>query len=524
VTKNREGVDSGVRRCAAGLRLAAGIVVLLAGSAAGGIGAARASVAAVGGAAEAGGAAGADAASPQTGAAGNTPEDRLKALESQIAALKAEIDRLRAGASSAGARTIAEIEKQIDALTREIERLKIGAAAAPEAEGSVLGFGPAASKVYRVQRGVSIGGYGEMLYQNYTSTKDNDTPANAPSEVDFLRAVLYFGYKFEDRFLFNSEIEYEHAQAGEGKAGEVSVEFAYLDFRARKEFGARGGVLLVPVGFLNELHEPPIFHGARRPQVEQVILPSTWRENGIGAYGDAGPVSWRAYVVAGLKSSGFSESSWIRGGRQSAAKSRATDLGFTARVDWTPVPGLLVGASGFTGKTGQSVEVTLDMDGDPVTPAVTSGFPDGRLSLWDAHIEYNVKGWRLRGLIARGILGDAGEIGALIDSNATTAGVQPSAIGERAFGWYVEGAYNVFAGGGFGGQELSPFCRYEAYNTQDQVAPGFTANPANDVTVRTCGVTYRPIPNIAIKADAMNFNNQAQTAIDQVNFALGYLF
>ena len=511
-------VQAGLRRGVAALILPAGIVAILSGSAGGEIRAAAADAPSVE-------ATGAGASSPQAAAAREaTLEERLKALESQVAALKLEIGRLRGGPSGAEARTIAAIEKQIEALTREIERLKIGAAAAPDAKESVHGFGPAASKVYQVQRGVSVGGYGEMLYQNFTSSRDNDTPANAKSEADFLRAVLYFGYKFDDRFLFNSEIEYEHAQAGEGKAGEVSVEFAYLDYRVRKEFGARGGVLLVPMGFMNELHEPPIFHGARRPQVEQVILPSTWRENGLGVYGDAGPVSWRAYVIASLKSSGFTESSWIRGGRQSGARSRATDLAFTARVDYTPIPGLLLGASGFSGKTGQGIEVTLDVDGDPMTAPITSGFPDGRLSLWDAHVEYNIKAWRLRGLYTSGILSDAAGIGALIDSDSSTPGVQASAIGERAFGWYVEGAYNLFARGGFGGQELSPFCRYEVYNTQDQVATGLTASGANDVSVRTCGVTYRPIPNIAVKVDAMNFDNEAQTAIDQVNFALGYLF
>ena len=433
---------------------------------------------------------------------------RLEELEAQVAALRAEIDRLRAGGSGGvpGAQ-VAEIEKRVEALSKEIERLRIGAAAAPEATESIAGFGPAASKVYKVQRGVAIGGYGEMLYQNFTSTRDDDTPSGAKSEADFLRAVLYFGYKFDDRFLFNSEIEYEHAQAGEDAEGEVSVEFAYIDFRALPQFGARGGLVLVPVGFLNELHEPPTFHGAHRPQVEQIILPTTWRANGLGAYGEAGPVSYRAYVVTSLKSSGFSEERWIRGGRQSGSEEAATDLAFTARIDYTPVPGLLAGVSGFTGKTGQGV----------------AGFPDGRLSLWDAHLEYNVAGWRFRGLYARGILSDAGDIGALIDSEPDP-GVQPSAIGERAYGWYAEGAFNVLARTRHKSQDFSPFCRYEKYNTQDQVAAGFSADPANDVNVRTCGVTYKPIPNLAVKLDAMNFNNEDQSAIDQVNFALGYLF
>jgi uncharacterized small protein (DUF1192 family) len=457
--------------------------------------------------------------------AGEDLEDRLRELEALVAVLKEEIARLRAaGAAAGGGVAVAELEKRIEALSQEIERLRIGEAAAPAAGESVLGFGPAASKVYRVRRGVSVGGYGEMLYENFARTRDDGAAANAASQADFLRAVLYFGYKFDDRFLFNSEIEFEHAQAGEGKAGEVSVEFAYLDYRAAPGFGLRGGVLLAPMGFLNELHEPPIFHGARRPQVEQVILPSTWRDNGVGVFGEFGALAYRVYLVNSLKASGFTESSGIRGGRQSAARALATDLAWTARLDWTPRPGLLIGVSGFTGKTGQGVRV--DTDPDPMVTTLVR-FPDGRLSLWDAHLEWKWRGLQARGVYARGILGDAAEIGALIDSDSSMPGIQRSAIGERQVGWYAEAAYNILSGRGKGEQDLSLFCRYEEFDTQERVAAideADASRTSNDRAVRTCGLTYRPIPNIAVKIDAMDFRNEAGTAVDQVNFALGYLF
>jgi uncharacterized small protein (DUF1192 family) len=469
----------------------------------------------------AGGAAAPVAHAAETAAAEVDLEMRLRDLEALVAALKEEIARLRTGRSGAPAQ-IEDLEKRIEALSQEIERLRIGEAAAPEAKESVLGFGPAASKVYRVRRGVSVGGYGEMLYEDFASTRDDDAPANAGSQADFLRAVLYFGYKFDDRLLFNSEVEFEHAQAGEGKPGEVSIEFAYIDYRVARGFGLRGGLLLLPMGFLNELHEPPIFHGARRPQAEQVIIPSTWRENGIGVFGEAGPVSYKAYVVDSLKASGFSESQGVRGGRQSGARARATDLAFTGRVDWTVAPGLLVGASGFTGKTGQGVEVDTDGMGGPDTR-----FPDGRFSIWDAHLEWEVRGLQIRGLYSRGIQSQAAGIGALIDSDATASGIQRSAIGERIVGWYAEAAYNVLAARGTGDQDLSLFCRYEEFDTQARVAAIDTADssrPANERDVRTCGLTYRPTQNVAVKVDVMNFHNGAGTAVDQVDFALGYLF
>ncbi|MFQ5877404.1 MAG: hypothetical protein ACE5JH_06915 [Acidobacteriota bacterium] len=392
----------------------------------------------------------------QAGRSAEEEEDavarRLRELEARIGRLLAQVERLRAAA--AGSAAVAELEKRIEALAREIERLKIGAAAAPEAEESILGLGPAASKIYKLNRGVSIGGYGEMLYQNLDSRRDDGTTSAATDRLDFLRAVFYFGYKFNDRFLFNSEIEFEHAVAGDGEAGEVAVEFAYIDFRASRRFGARGGLLLIPMGFLNELHEPPIFHGARRPEVERFIIPTTWRENGVGVYGEAGPVSYRAYVVASLDARGFTAEEGIRGGRQNGSRSAAEDLAVTARLDYSPVPGVLLGASAFTGRTGQ---------GDPARGGA-------RITLWDAHAEWGWRGLRLRGLYATSELDDADRVSA----------ANPDTVGEEARGWYAEIAWNVLAPAGRTGQDLSPFFRYEAYDTQHRVAPGFAADPAND--------------------------------------------
>ena len=127
---------------------------------------------------------------------------------------------------------------------------------------SDTGFGPAASKVYAIEQGLSIGGYGEMVYQGFAAQRDDGVDSGRKDELDFLRAVLYVGYKWNDDWLFNSEIEWEHAKAGEGQRGEVAVEFAYLERRIRPEINVRAGLLLVPMGFINELHEPTTYLGA----------------------------------------------------------------------------------------------------------------------------------------------------------------------------------------------------------------------------------------------------------------------
>lgn len=432
-------------------------------------------------------------------------EQRLRDLESLVAALRTEIEQLRASAGAT--ESVAELERRIEVLTLEIERMRIGEAAAPEADEEIHGFGPAASKVYRSARGVSIGGYGEMLYQGFDSQRDDGTASGRGAELDFVRAVFYFGYKFNDRFLFNSEIEYEHALAGESKDGEVAVEFAYIDFRASSAFGARGGLLLMPIGFLNELHEPPIFHGSRRPDVERFIIPTTWRENGAGVYGQAGPFTYKAYLVASLDALGFSPSSGIRGGRQNGSKSKADDFALTARLDYLPAPGLIFGASVFSGGLDQD-SATLDGSG---------------ITLWDAHAEWNWRGLHMRGLYARSIISDTDAIGLAIDADkGLLAGT--TVIGERQAGWYGEIAWNVLSAMRSTEQELSPFMRYEWFDTQDQVAPGRAIDPANDRLVRTFGLTWKPIPFVAVKIDYQNRANGDNSAVDQFNVALGYLF
>jgi hypothetical protein len=123
--------------------------------------------------------------------------------------------------------------------------------------------------------------------------------------VDTQRVVLYFGYKFTDRIIFNSEIEFEHASTGvnvQGDQGEVSVEFALLDFLLLQEINLRGGLLLAPFGIINEVHEPTTFFGVFRPLTERFVIPTTWRENGIGIFGDfdlskAGNLSYKAYLM-----------------------------------------------------------------------------------------------------------------------------------------------------------------------------------------------------------------------------------
>ena len=258
----------------------------------------------------------------------------------------------RARAQARDSVRLDELERRVEALTRELERTQLSEEVV-EADTLMLGLGPAASKVYRVRQGVSVGGYGEIVYENYSDQRQNDAPSGAVDQIDALRGILYVGYKFNERLLLNTEIEIEHVN-------EIFLEFAYLDYRFSDAVGARAGLLLAPMGFLNELHEPPVFLGTTRPLTENQIIPSTWRENGVGAFGGAGPVAYRVYLLSsfdgvggGASRAGGFGASGLRGGRQKGSRGLSEDMALVGRLDYVGFPGLIVGASAFTGETAQ---------------------------------------------------------------------------------------------------------------------------------------------------------------------------
>ena len=254
---------------------------------------------------------------------------------------------------------------------------------------------------------------------------------------------------------------------------------------------------------MNELHEPTYFLSTERSVTENRIIPTTWRENGLGLCGDLGPFEWRAFVMNSLDGAGF-DGSGLRGGRQKGARALAEDFSFLGRIDYTEKPGLILGASAHYGQTGMNRE----LDGREV---------DGGVFIWDLHADWRVNGWILRGLVAGA---EVSEPLALNELNGLSGS---DGIGESMLGWYVEGAYDVLRGVETA-QELTPYLRYERVNTQRSVAPGFTADPANDLTVTEVGLAWKPVPQVAWKVGWQNHSNAADTGLDQWNLQIGWLF
>lgn len=408
---------------------------------------------------------------------------------------------------------VVEVERKQNVITEEVRKIR-DALVLPETPElkSMYGLGPAASKVYNVTKGVSIGSYGEFNYKNVVGDK-----GNASDEFDMLRLVLYTGYKFNDRLLFNSELEFEHGSTG--KNGEVSVEMAALDFFLNEKINMRGGLLLMPMGFVNEVHEPPFFHGNVRPQVEQRIIPSTWRAGGAGFFGELVPgLTYRTYAVTGLDAKGFS-SAGIRGGRQSGSIEKAENIAWVGRLDYRPLDMLTLGASAYVGDSGQHQSYGNSVDGFTK--------PDVFTQIYETHAELRTHGWEVRLLGAWVELDDVEALS--LDSSINPGAVDPTKksqpIASSQYGWYGELAYNIFPLMFKNSEQyLAPWFRYSRYDTQQDVATGFVSDDAYDIDIFEVGLTYKPMSQVVFKLDYRNQGAQKGSRPDEVRIGAGFVY
>ena len=441
-----------------------------------------------------------------------TQDERIEQLEQKLNSVTQELQELKAGGVPDD--KLQSIEDKLSILAEEIDNIKSASVVSDPTYEQVYGAGPAASKVYLKDKGLSIGGYGELLVGQVREDENNI--------VDTQRVVLYFGYKFTDRIIFNSEIEFEHATTEENKDGQdgsVSVEFALLDFLLMPELNLRAGLLLAPFGIINEVHEPTTFFGVFRPSVERQIIPTTWRENGLGIFGDidlgsAGSINYRSYAMNSFDARGFRAAN-NRSLRNRGGRARFNDIAWVSRVEYEPVPYVAIGASAFLGNTGQNERI------DNAESLFNGDKLDGFFQMYEADIQLQYRGFEARGLFVYTTLDDGARINALNDLEGDDS------VGSEQWGYYVVGAYNVLTLTDFSSQYaqyLAPFVRWEQYDTQAKVPSGFIRNPANDRSDLAIGLNYKPIPNVVVKAEYKYLDNQANDSENQLNFGLGYVF
>lgn len=388
-----------------------------------------------------------------------------------------------------------DLNQKIEVLAEEIERLKAGLV-------EEVDDNPRSSmKVYRLNKtGLSIGGYGEAYFTNYASENQSNNNSNKEAKAEALRAVLYIGYKFNEKWIFNSEIELEHV-------GEIFNEFMYIDYLHSDEFNFRAGLILMPMGLTNIFHEPIFFPSVQRSEIEKYFIPTTWRELAVGGYGSFGKLSYSAYLVNGFDAFDFSASSGVRGGRKKGGTSGDNDSNQNAStgagvvaLDYQVSNTLTFGGSVYMGQaSGTEADAVHDLS----------------LSIYEAHFEQKYKAWKLRGLYTEVHFKDTNSWNQQTLANG--------ALAEKIYGYYLELQY---AHDLAKGAQLIPFFRYERYDLNDEVdtATYGARDKSLDRTNYLVGINYKPLPRIVFKGEYAKKENELETGIDEYSLSMGYTF
>ena len=425
----------------------------------------------------------------------------VEALRQEVNELKAQIKELLQERRSEAA--AAKAAPPATSAARSDTSKPAAQAEPPSAEA-----GTVAASAEKPASPVSLFGYGEINYNNYT----NDS---SRSQADLRRFVIGFGYAFSDQLHFNSEVEWEHAIVSADDSGEVEIEQAYLDYQASQHFSVKGGLFLMPFGFLNQRHEPPVYYGVERNEVETRIIPTTWREGGVGVtWATDNGISYELGVTTGFDITKFDDpSAPLRSVHQELQLARAHDLSYYAAVNYRGIPGFTVGGAAFYGNSTQG---NAAFRADNTQPDFDS--LNGRITLWDVHARWQPGNFDLQALYARGHIGDAAQIDQTLlaynQANATSLAFVPAGF----YGWYGQAAYRIHLRENV---TLAPFVRYEYYNTQSSMPAGFAIDPTNANHVLTGGVNFYPHPQVVIKADYQKYTDRDNNRFD---LGLGYMF
>jgi hypothetical protein len=374
------------------------------------------------------------------------------------------------------------MQQQIDELKRQIaqnEEKTNATDAKVEAVAEVMESAP--PQVAKASR-TTIGGYGELHYNNLNASD----PSRDVEMIDLHRFVLFFGHEFNDRTRFYSEVEIEHAlvaDSGGDTPGEVEIEQAFVEFDLRQDLYAKAGVFLIPVGILNETHEPDTFYGVERNDVENIIIPGTWWEGGAGLNGRFGSGwNWDMAFTSGLQMPTTGSSAFrVRSGRQKVAEAIASDGAITGRLRYLGIPGL-------------QAAVTVQYQFDP-SQVSDDGLDSG--TLLEAHIDYQRSGFGLRALYSRwDFTGDAVE----------------AAGADTQTGWYIEPSYRL-------NNKIGFYTRYEdidAARNQDKFSQW------------EVGLNWWPAQNVVIKLDYRDRNHSLGSESGRdftgIDVGLGYSF
>lgn len=452
-----------------------------------------------------------------TGSAHAAGDARLRAqlekMVAEIESLKAELKTVKAQVAAtppqAPARAVTAAPATPVALAAPTAPVVTSAPAAPAPQALPgLAGGMAGADAYAAAPAnpTSFFGYGEINYNRPFRDQSQ-------TQMDVRRIVLGVSHQASERTRIVTEFEFEHGVTSATDSGEASVEQAYVEHRLSDGLGLKGGLFLIPLGRLNLRHEPTTYYGVERNFVETAIIPSTWREVGLSAFGatEAG-LSWDVGLT-----SGFDLNKWNATGtegresplgaiHQEGQLARANNLSVYGALSWRGTPGLDVGAGVFTGQASHKLK-------DPSTANAGLYAPDARITLWDAHARWTPGRWDLSALYARGSITDTGALNAHLPGTTL--------VPKSFFGWYTQAAYRLWEHDEY---QLSPFTRYEVFNTAASYdAPaGIGSGAARDEKVLTAGANLRVGEHVVLKADVQRF--QVERGRDRLDLGIGYQF
>jgi len=415
---------------------------------------------------------------------------------------------LAATGAFAQSATEAELARRLDQLAAELANVKAQllqlqqqrAAASPASAPTTAAVAdaPPVAPARPAEPATVLTSYGEINYNRPTKASEN-------AQADLRRFVLGFQHRFDAKTKVVTEIEVEHAVSSADDRGEVEIEQAFIERQIGRNWAARAGLFLMPVGLLNENHEPTAYYGVERNFVETAIIPTTWREGGLQIVGsfDNGltlqtGVSTSFDLTKWDAASGEGAESPLGSVHQELALAKARDLAVFGALNWRGIPGLLIGGSLFTG-------------GATHGQAVASA----RVTIWDAHARWTPGRWDLAALYSRGGISNTAELNAGLVGN-------PTLIPKSFDGWYAQAAYKLWSHEDIA---LSPFVRYERFNTARSFAdlgPGLTPPAAPTERVVTVGANLQVTPGVVVKADWQRFRENKDA--DRVNLGLGWSF
>ncbi|HMC15052.1 MAG TPA: hypothetical protein VKI18_05440, partial [Albitalea sp.] len=401
--------------------------------------------------------------------------------------------------------TEAELARKLDQLAAELasvkaqlQQLQQQRPVAPQATVPAPVAAATPSPGRPAEPATMLSSYGEINYNRPTRASEN-------TQADLRRFVLGFQHRIDPKNKVVAELEVEHSVSSSGDPGEVAIEQAYIEHQINPRWAVRGGLFLMPVGLLNENHEPTAYYGVERNFVETAIIPTTWREGGVQFVGsfDNGLTlqtgistsfdltKWDAASSEGLESP-------LGSIHQELALAKARDLAVFGALNWRGIPGLQLGGSLFTGgathgQAGASARVTL----------------------WDLHSRWTPGRWDLSALYSRGSISNTAALNAALVGN-------PTLIPKSFDGWYAQAAYKLWTHEDYA---LSPFVRFEQFNTARSYAdlgPGLTPAGAPTERVVTLGANFQLTPGIVVKADVQNFRENKDA--NRINLGLGWSF